>query len=182
MRMRRKLLLLTALALAAGLGSPASVKSQYTEYYRRALLVYVSGGPVLPLAEDQYDEHDIGLHLDLGMGFVLASGGRISPELGVRYSFHHLPRSQPTNRFVLNESDNENSIGLEGRFRIVSASRWRPFFTVATGLYDVNLMTAVGGGIDLTFDPEEQLIAFAELRFVKASRNMIRLDVGIRIG
>jgi|GEM_PF-5051585 len=164
-------------------------RAQYPDYYSRVLLVHISGGAVLPVAEDADDQHDLGFDLGLGLGFMLSSGGPISPELDFRFDFYRLPRSVPTDRFVLNEANNEHSFSVEGRFRYVTKSHFRPFALTGIGLYDTGdedskakFMASFGGGVDWSFDPKESILVYSELRYVAGPRGMIRLDFGVRIG
>jgi hypothetical protein len=164
-------------------------QAQYQNYYRRVLLVHVSGGTVLPVVENDDDQHDLGFDIGLGLGFMLPTSGSISPEIDFRFNFYRLPRSTPTDRYILNEANNEYSFALEGRFRYLTKKRFRPFGLGGVGLYDTSregakskLMVTFGGGLDWSFDPKESVLFYSELRYVAGPRGMLRLDLGVRIG
>lgn len=161
----------------------------YNNYYHRILLVHVSGGVAVPIGEDTGDEHDPGFDIGLGIGFLLSTGHRISPEVGFRFNFYRLPVSVPTDRYAVNESDNEYSYTIEGRFRYLTHSRIRPFGVGGVGLYDSaaegsksKFTATLGGGVDWAFDPKESVLLYGEFRLVTGPRNMLRFDLGVRIG
>lgn len=166
-----------------------SAQAQYPDYYRRVLLVHVSGGVALPVAEEADDKHDLGFDLGIGLGLMLPGFGPISPEADVRFNFYRLPISATTDRYILNEANNEYSFGLEGRFRYMKGGRLKPFGIIGPGLYKTaeagakyKFAVTIGGGIDLSFDPKEQALFYFETRYIAGPRNMLRFDVGVRIG
>jgi len=175
--------------LVAGSTEAQSSTRPYDNYYHRIILAHVSGGGVLPISEDAGDEHDPGFDIGLGIGFLLSSGHRISPELGFRVNFYRLPRSTSTDRYAVNESDNEYSYMIEGRFSYLTRSRIRPYGVAGVGLYDSaeegsksKFAASLGGGLDWAFDPKESVLVYGELRFVAGPRYMLRFDLGVRIG
>lgn len=153
--------------------------------HQESFLVYATIGPAFP-SGDYKDTYKTGFHGGGGIGAVVARGNALSLELVLRVDYHTFPRRKPRRigNFLV-ESDERTSMTLEGRFRIHTDELLQPYVTIGRGYYGLqwpSTMTLAGVGVDIAVSSEGLRLFYLELRYMSFEMNLVRLDVGIRLG
>ena len=180
----------TCLITLIVLTSKAEASGHFSNSHTETFIVYLNSGLSLPIG-DTGDLYKLGYHFTGGVGIVLSSKSKLSPELNINFSHSQFQLTDSKNNSGAGNiftDQSENCFSLEGRFRIQNNNRFRPFFTLGIGYTSGSAHWVgdqafiLGGGVDIATSRKGHRLLYSELRLISSTSSYILLSIGLRLG